>query len=93
MTGAKKGLGWGSGRRSAPVTAGVRTVEGERRTRTADLAALDLDSAPVSRYPGTPAGAWRGRARCLLRLVRPAHGHRRWTTHGRGRSTAGSDRG
>ncbi|MCQ8833970.1 FAD-dependent oxidoreductase [Streptomyces malaysiensis] len=37
---------------SAPVTAEVRTVEGERRTLTADLAFLNLGSAPAP-----PAGA------------------------------------
>ncbi|MEU5270882.1 FAD-dependent oxidoreductase [Streptomyces hygroscopicus] len=47
---AVRRLEFGSG--SAPVTAEVRTVEGERRTLTADLAFLNLGSAPAP-----PAGA------------------------------------
>ncbi|MEU7365864.1 pyridine nucleotide-disulfide oxidoreductase [Streptomyces hygroscopicus] len=47
---AVRRLEFGSG--SAPVTAEIRTVEGERRTLTADLAFLNLGSAPAP-----PAGA------------------------------------
>ncbi|MFS7874643.1 FAD-dependent oxidoreductase [Streptomyces asiaticus] len=45
-------LGPGPGSASAPVTAEVETVEGERRTLAADLAFLNLGSAPAP-----PAGA------------------------------------
>ncbi|MEE4595446.1 FAD-dependent oxidoreductase [Streptomyces sp. DSM 41524] len=45
-------LGPGPGSASAPVTAAVETVEGERRALAADLAFLNLGSAPAP-----PAGA------------------------------------